>query len=76
MNENIIKEVCKKLNITQKELATMLDTSFPTIARYSSDNSKIPKIGMVAFKLILENIELKEKMKVIKQAQSILNDIK
>lgn len=75
MNENIIKDVCIKLRLTQKELASIFNISLPTIARYSSDNSKIPKLWMIAFKLTLENIELKEKLDNIKQAQEILKDI-
>jgi len=75
MNENIIKNVCIKFKLTQQELANMFDISLPTVARYSSDNTKIPKLWMIAFKLILENIELKEKLNDIKQAQKTLQDI-
>ena len=44
MNKNIIKEICTKLNLTHSELSNMLDVSLPTVNRWSSDNSKIPKL--------------------------------
>lgn len=73
-NINIVKEVCTKLNLTQKELWNMLDISFPTIARWSWDNTKIPKMWMLSLKLILENIELKNKLEIIKNAYKTLSD--
>jgi len=73
-NINIIKEVCTKLNLTQKELWNMLDISFPTIARWSWDNTKIPKMWMLSLKLILENIELKNKLEIIKNGYKILSN--
>ena len=73
--ENIIKEVCKSLKLTQKELSNMLDISYPTILRWSWDNDKIPKMSLLTLKLILENIELKEKLDSIKKAQTTLQEI-
>jgi len=73
-NINIVKEVCTKLNLTQKELWNMLDISFPTIARWSWDNTKIPKMWMLSLKLILENIELKNKLEIIKNGYKILSN--
>ena len=74
-NINIVKEVCTKLNLTQKELWNMLDISFPTIARWSWDNTKIPKMWMLSLKLILENIELKDNLAIIQKAQTILKNL-
>jgi len=53
----------------------MLDVSFPTIARWSWNNTNIPKMWTLSLKLILENIELKNKLEIIKQAQKILKNL-
>ena len=74
-NNNIIKEVCAKLNISQKELAKLLNISYPTITRWSSKSSTIPNMWKITLNLILENIELKDKLNIIKQSQQIVNEL-
>ena len=50
--ENIVKKVCKELNITQAELSRHLDVSQATISDWSKGN--IPKMAEMALKLILD----------------------
>lgn len=54
--ENIVKKVCKELNITQKELAEMLDVPQGTVNRWASSND-IPKMAYLA---LTQMIKLKE----------------
>jgi DNA-binding XRE family transcriptional regulator len=73
--ENLVKKTCRELGITQKELAEKLNLSLPTINRWSSDNSKIPKLGKIALSLIIENISYKFKFNQLKNAQNILQTL-
>lgn len=69
---NIIKELCKSLNITQKELSIKLWISLPTIARYSSNIDKMPKSAKFTLNLLLENIELKKQLELLKESIKLL----
>ena len=51
--QNIVKKVCKELNITQAELARQLEVSPATISDWAKGN--IPKMAEMALLLILEN---------------------
>lgn len=70
--ENIVKQVCRELNITQRELAERIDIPPTTISGWA--NGEIPKMTELALKLMLENESLKAKFKVLKEAQKILNE--
>jgi DNA-binding transcriptional regulator YiaG len=59
--ENLVKKVCSKYNLTSKELAEKLDIPKGTIGRWSASN-KIPKTAEIALNLMLENKELKDKL--------------
>ena len=50
--ENIVKKVCKEFDITQKELAEMLDIPQGTMSRWQNDN--IPKMAKLALELMIE----------------------
>lgn len=71
LENNIVKLTCKELGITQKELAQKLDVPQPTMARWQG--GEIPKMAKLALELLLENQELKNDMKILKQAHNILN---
>ncbi|MDR2100134.1 MAG: helix-turn-helix domain-containing protein [Campylobacteraceae bacterium] len=73
MSENIVKQTCKELGITQKELAEMLDIPQPTLARWQAGD--ITKMAQKALELLLENKQLKAKLQKIKEAQNILNNL-
>ncbi|MGM8975659.1 helix-turn-helix domain-containing protein [Campylobacter jejuni] len=64
VEENIVKKVCKELNITQAELGRQLDVPASTINTWAS--SKIPKMAELALNLLIENKTLKEKLEIFK----------
>lgn len=71
--ENIVKKVCKELNITQAELGRQLDVPASTINTWAS--GKIPKMAEVALTLILENKQQKEILEAIKKARDFIGRI-
>jgi len=73
MNENIVKQVCKELGITQKELAEMLDVSTSAISLWNKGD--IPKMAKIALECMLELKECKEKLKSIKKARDLIANL-
>lgn len=71
--ENIVKKVCKELNITQRQLSEMLEIPESTIARWKSGD--LPRLTELFLKTILENIELKRKLETIKKAHKIISEL-
>lgn len=71
--ENIVKKVCKELNITQTELGRQLDVPASTINTWAS--GKIPKMAEVALTLMLENKQQKEILEAIKKARDFIGRI-
>lgn len=59
---NIVKQVCKELGVTQKELAEELGVSEGTVNRWASKPEEVTPQAMKTFNLILENVELKRKV--------------
>ncbi|AQW87194.1 hypothetical protein CPIN18021_0348 [Campylobacter pinnipediorum subsp. caledonicus] len=72
-DENIVKKVCKELNITQAELGRQLDVPPSTIGTWAS--GKTPKMAEVALTLMLENKEQKEILEAIKKARDFIGRI-
>jgi len=73
MSENIVKKVCKELNITQKELAEMLEVQPSAVSNWT--NGQMPKMVQIALELILENRELKSKLQKIKEVRDIISNL-
>ncbi|WP_250325004.1 helix-turn-helix domain-containing protein [Campylobacter lari] len=71
--ENIVKRVCKELNITQRQLSEMLEIPESTIARWKSGD--LPRLTELFLKTMLENIELKQKLETIKKAHKIISEL-
>ncbi|ABS43679.1 XRE family transcriptional regulator [Campylobacter jejuni] len=71
--ENIVKEVCKELNITQAELGRQLDVPASTINTWAT--TKIPKMAELALNLLIENKTLKEKLEIFKKAHKIASEL-
>lgn len=68
--QNIVKKVCKELNITQKELAEKFGITTSAISQWNED---IPKTAQVALELLIENKKLKDDLHIIKKAHEILH---
>ncbi len=71
--ENIVKKVCKELDITQADLARMLEVSPPTITEWSKGN--IPKMASMALNLMIENKSLKKHLENVKSFYKTLQEI-
>jgi DNA-binding XRE family transcriptional regulator len=71
--ENIVKQVCKELNINQAELARELGVSPATITDWN--NGKIPKMAKLALKYMIENRELKKHLSNIRNFYETMNAI-
>ena len=65
-NENIVKQVCKELGITQKELAERIGISEGTVRNWSS-KGEIPEWGKKFLELIIENEKNKEIVNTLKK---------
>lgn len=72
-NENIVKRVCKELNITQRELAERVDIPESTVARWKGGD--LPRLAELYLNALLENIELKSKLEAIKKAHEIVSNL-
>ena len=59
IEENIVKKVCKEFNITQKELAEILDVPQGTVNRWASNND-IPKMANLALSQMLKLKDFEE----------------
>ena len=66
IEENIVKKACKEFNITQKELAEILDVPQGTVNRWASNND-IPKMANLALSQML-------KLKDFEEAQNNLTN--
>lgn len=71
--DNIVKRVCKELNITQRQLAEKLDVSEPTIAKWN--NGKIPKMAQLALEQMLEIREYEAKIQNIKNFKKFIKSL-
>ena len=74
--ENIVKYVCKELNITQKILAEYVGVSEDTVNRWSAKPDDIPLQTHKTFLLLLENTQLKRNQKKIQKIILLLDEIK
>ena len=73
MNDNIVKQTCKELGITQKELAEMLGAPHRTVSGWAKGD--IPTMTKLALTLLLENKELKHKLNIFKEAHKIASEL-
>ncbi|WP_230853926.1 helix-turn-helix domain-containing protein [Campylobacter concisus] len=73
-NENIVKRVCKELNITQRELAEIIKVNPGTPAQWVS-KGEVPPTYQYLLELMLENKHLKEKIAKLTAFKELLNEI-
>ena len=71
--ENIVKQVCSELGITQADLARKLDVPQSTVGTWAQ--GKIPKMVEVALELMIEVKEKDEILLQIKKAQEAIAKI-
>jgi len=61
MKENIVKQICKELDITYKELGEKIGVAEPTLRTIAS-TGKVSEQIEAAVKLYEKNIELEKKL--------------
>jgi transcriptional regulator with XRE-family HTH domain len=62
-DENIVKQTCKELGITQKQLAEILGVAEDTVSKWSRGIIDTPKIALKTFELL----KVERKYNTIKQ---------
>lgn len=72
--QNIIKQTCKELQITQRELAEILKVNEVTVRQWSSKGNIMPSVE-VTLNLLLENHKLKSQLDKIKGFAELLTEI-
>lgn len=75
MNENIVKQTCKELDITQKELAERLGSHLTTIQKWAGAD-EMPLSAQKSLELVLENHRLKQKVDKIQTIIKLINELK
>lgn len=71
--ENIVKKVCKELNITQKELADMLEVQPSAVSNWN--NGKLPRMVEILLNQMLELKDCKDKLEAIKKFKGVLESL-
>ena len=72
--QNIIKQTCKELQITQRELAEIIKVNDGTVRQWSSKGDVMPNVE-VTLNLLLENHKLKSQLDKIKGFAELLAEI-
>jgi len=70
---NIVKQTCKELGITQKELAERLGVNDGTPAQWSSKGN-IPEMAQKFMKTLIENKALKERVSKFSTAFNLIDE--
>ena len=72
--ENIVKRVCKELNLTQRELAEIIKVNSGTPAQWVT-KGEVPPTYQYLLELMIENKHLKEKIAKLATFKELLNEI-
>lgn len=70
--ENIVKRVCKELNLTQRELAERMGVSQGMPAKWAMEGTTPPQWAIVSMNLLLENERMKAKLEKLKEFQKLI----
>ena len=70
--ENIVKRACKELGVTQKELAEMMGTHLNTVQKWAT--GEIPLSSQIYINVLLENKNLKERLKKFQMAFDLIDE--
>lgn len=73
-DENIIKKVCKELNLTYKQLGELIGYSEGAL-KSAVNSGNVSEPMKKAIELYLENLELKDKLKVLDDLSNILKEL-
>jgi len=71
--ENIVKQVCKELGITQKELAEKLGVHLTTVQKWAGTD-EIPNNAKKSIELLMENYQLKKRLNKFQTAFKLIDE--
>jgi DNA-binding transcriptional regulator YiaG len=71
---NVVKEVCRELGITQKQLAEILEIPEGTVSSWAVKN-EIPRLGKKAIEFYIQNQKNQEIVESYKKFLSLLNAV-
>ena len=72
MEENIVKQTCKELGVTQKELAEMIGAAEATVRNWSAGKD-VPLWAIKSIALIKENKKNSEIIETLKKLQKLIS---
>ncbi len=73
-DKNIVKEVCRELGITQKELAEKIGAAEATVRNWSA-GKEVPTWAKKSIELLTENYKNKKIITTFKELQKLLKEI-
>ncbi len=73
-SDNLIKQTCKELNLTYKQLGELIGYSEATLNKNAS-TGEISKAIEVAIKLYLETLRLKKELEKFELLKSLIQDL-
>ena len=73
-NDNLIKQTCKELNLTDKQLGELIGYSEATLNKNAS-TGEISKAIEVAINLYLETLRLKKELEKFELLKSLIQDL-
>ncbi|MGG7049087.1 MULTISPECIES: helix-turn-helix domain-containing protein [unclassified Campylobacter] len=74
-SENIVKRVCRELNITQRELAERIGVANNTTAQWATQ-TKPPEMAVKFMELLLEHEKTKKQLDKFKKAFELIDEAK
>lgn len=68
---NVVRDICKKLNITQKELAKILEIPEGTVSSWAVKN-EIPRLGKKAIEFYMESVKHQKVIESFKEFTNLV----
>lgn len=75
-DDNIVKRVCKELNITQRELAERLGLHITAVQKWVANADDLPLQTQKVLELVLENHRLKNKVEKVDTILKLIDELK
>ncbi|BCX79242.1 DNA-binding transcriptional regulator [Campylobacter sp. 19-13652] len=72
-SNNIVKEVCAELGITQKELAERMGVSSGMPAKWAMKDGNPPEWAIKFIKLLIEHKQIKDRLDKFNQAFALID---
>jgi len=70
---NMVKKVCKEMNISQSDLARQLDVTTAAVAQWGS--KEIPKMAKKTLEFMLKSYKQEQQLNAIREFYRVLHEI-